>query len=152
MNPDCDTCKLPINPDSVIYETDQWRVLLANDQGYLGRCYVTAKNHTGSLGELSDQQWKEYARIVTLLETACKKALGAEMFNWTCLMNNAFRKQPSKPHVHWHFRPRYRKDVSFGDLTFEDPQFGYHYDRDQQRNIDVKVYMGIRDSIKKSMD
>lgn len=142
---------MTINSDSVIYETEEWRVLLANDQGYLGRCYVTAKHHTASLGDLSDQQWREYEHIVLLLETACKKALGAEMFNWTCLMNNAFRKQPCLPHVHWHFRPRYKTSVEFAGLTFEDPEFGSHHDREQRREIDSTSFRAIRDAIKQSM-
>ena len=46
-------------------------------------------------------------------------------------MNNAFRDDPPKPHVHLHFRPRYAAPVKFAGSLFEDVLFGEHYDRER---------------------
>jgi diadenosine tetraphosphate (Ap4A) HIT family hydrolase len=71
--------------------------MLAPDQGYLGRSYVTLRDHKGHLAALSWQEWGEYANIVLRLERACVKALNATLFNWSCLLNNAYQKTPHTP-------------------------------------------------------
>ena len=54
-------------------------------------------------------------------------------------MNNSYQKKPYTPHVHWHFRPRYEQPVTINNVTFEDPEFGFHYDRDQHNEVDAKT-------------
>ena len=110
--------------------------MLSPDQGYLGRSYVTLKNHKSNLSELSKNEWEEYSDIVKLLENACAKAFNAVMFNWSCLLNNAYQEVPAQPHVHWHFRPRYELLQHIASTTFNDPDFGHHYNRNQRDFID----------------
>ena len=101
------------------------------DQSYLGRTIVELKTHKGSLTELSDEEWTDFGVLVKKYENAIKKSFNADLFNWGCLMNHAYRKEPSNPHVHWHVRPRYKSKVEFEGQEFTDPDFGNHYDRDR---------------------
>ncbi len=131
--------------------TKKWIVNLAPDQGYLGRSYITLREHKASLSELSSEEWEEFTNIARQLEVACKSAFSATLFNWTCLLNNAYRDKPFNPHVHWHFRPRYESPVKINELTFLDPEFGYHYDREQRRDVDFKTFQAIFEKLKKEL-
>ena len=151
MNKNCVICKHLDEPSRNILTTDHWVVALASDQGYLGRCYVTLRQHKGDLSSLTSQEWAEFGAIAKQLEQACQKALGAAPFNWACMMNNAYQVKPAEPHVHWHFRPRYEESVEINGLTFTDPQFGHHYDRDQRQKVDSKTFQTILGKIKTSL-
>lgn len=113
-----------------IIETEYWKVLLAYDQTYLGRCILILKKPCSNLAEISQSELLDFHKIVQQLENASKKAFGATMFNWACIMNNAYQEENPNPQVHWHFRPRYKKEVSFAGEKFIDPNFGYHYTPD----------------------
>ena len=63
-------------------------------------------------------------KVITMAETK----LGATMFNWSCLMNDAYKSTPPCPHVHLHVRPRYSAPITVGDYTFCDYRFAHHYD------------------------
>src|SRR3989344_6640821 len=128
----CDGCQ-KTNKDELIFETKFWKIIIAPDQAYIGRCYVTLKRHCGDLAELENSEWSDFIELVKKLESALKKSFDATMFNWTCLMNNAYQHDPPNPHVHWHFRPRYRNIVKFEEDVFEDPEFGHHYNGERRQ-------------------
>lgn len=151
MNNNCHLCVNNIDLDANILSTNYWHVILSPDQGYLGRSYVTLRDHKASLSDLSDEEWDDYRAIVRRLEKACKKGLGATLSNWTCLMNNAYQEKPSYPHVHWHFRPRYESDVTVNGTAFKDPDFGFHYNREQKQTVDQETYEAIIDKIKDNL-
>ncbi len=134
-NNTCEVCQA-LAHNEPLFETRFWTVTLSQDQGYLGRCYVTLKEHRETLSRLSDKQWQEFVEVVRKLESAMAASFGAKLFNWVCLMNNAYQKQPAQPHVHWHFRPRYDHKVKVGGMVFDDPKFGFHYDRNQVKLVD----------------
>lgn len=139
----CDICVHLQNDSGQIAKTDHWVVSLAPDQGYLGRCYVTLRKHKGSLADLSEEEWADYAKVVRKLEHSVVKVFNAVPSNWACMMNNAYQKKPSNPHVHWHFRPRYFTPQTIRGVTFEDPLYGHHYDRNQRRDIDSQTFQLI---------
>lgn len=151
MNNDCHICISNKDLEANLLSTDYWYVILSPDQGYLGRAYVTLRDHKGTLGDLSDAEWQDYASIVKRMENACMVGLGATLSNWTCLMNNAYQEKPSFPHVHWHFRPRYEKPVTLNGIEFKDPDFGFHYDRDQKQTVDEATFQMITDRIKANL-
>jgi len=145
----CEVCV--ILPETVpLFETNKWTISLSPDQGYLGRCYVTLKEHKANMSELTNEEWLEFANIVKKLESGIRGAFGATIFNWGCLMNNAFQVSPSFPHVHWHLRPRYQKTVNFEGVEFVDPLFGYHYDREQSNKVSENILNSIRHKIQES--
>lgn len=47
------------------------------------------------------------------------------MFNFTCLMNNTYRDK-EKPHVHFHFIPRYDGERIILRKKYKDRHFGYY--------------------------
>lgn len=120
-----------------IMETDYWRVTLAQEQSYLGRFFVILKRHAEALKDLTPQEAADWQGVVVAMETALQLAFGSVNFNWACMMNFAYKKQPHNPHVHWHVRPRYSRVVEVNGVKFEDPDFGDHYSRDRKVNFDA---------------
>lgn len=134
---DCDICRYVKKAENLVFDTKYWIVLLASDQAYLGRCYVSLKRHCGDLAELKSEEWKDLSTTISKLEKSIKNVFHADLFNWTCLMNMAYQNSPPNPHVHWHFRPRYSHPINFNNLIFKDPEFGYHYARESERSFEV---------------
>lgn len=110
-----------------IFESEFWKVELSGDQLYLGRAYAICKTKRESLSELTDGEFSDLHAVIKKYERLLKKTFGATLFNWTCLMNHAYREKPYTPQVHFHVRPRYEKEVSVGGVVFKDPNFGDHY-------------------------
>ncbi len=146
----CETCQLFPIADPLL-ETNNWVVSLSPDQGYLGRCYISLKEHKGDMADLTNEEWLNFAEIVKKLEKAVRLAFDAQLFNWGCLMNNAFQHSPAKPHVHWHLRPRYNKTVNLDGINFADQLFGHHYDRAQSQKVTDKTLNIIKDRIKENL-
>lgn len=147
---ECISCREP-REDELIFETKFWRVTISSDQAYLGRCYVTLKRHCGDLAQLSDEEWNDLKEVVEKLESALRISFNATMFNWSCLMNYAYRNEPPNPHVHWHFRPRYNHKVKFAGTIFEDPEFGDHYNRARKQEVSDDIKRKIVEKIKENL-
>lgn len=136
--------------ETIIYETDFWKVILSTDQAYLGRCIIVLKRDCEKMSNLTSDEWMDFHKnIVQKLESAFKKAFNATMFNWTCLMNNAFKDENPKPRIHWHFRPRYRDNVKFTGKQFQDLEFAHHYDRERKMIVSKDVLEKISEEVKK---
>lgn len=110
-----------------IFESKCWVATLSGDQLYLGRAYVICKTKRESLSELTGEEFADLHAVIKKYECLLKKTFGATLFNWTCLMNHAYREKPYTPQVHFHVRPRYENEVSVGGTVFKDPNFGDHY-------------------------
>jgi len=148
----CEICNADTGGGYVkIVETKFWNVFLVPDQSYLGRCSLELKRHCENLSELNKDEWGDFTGIVKRLEKALKKAFNATMFNWTCLMNNAYKSKSPVPHVHWHFRPRYDHSVKFNGITFEDKEFGHHYDKKRNLIVSDDIKREISKKIQESM-
>ena len=145
---DCKYCKKSDQDEDFIYETKLYKVFLAPEQSYLGRCVIISKRHCESLSDLNQKELDDFLELIKKIESTSKKAFGATMFNWTCLMNNSYRKMPYHPHIHWHFRPRYEHKVEFAGVTFEDPDFGNHYDKTRTQNVSIEVKKKIIEKIR----
>lgn len=114
----------------LLFETEHWRVGMAEDQRYLGRSYVSLKRECGDLAEVIEPELLDFLAVVRRFEAGARAAFGATMFNWSCLMNNAYQETDPKPQVHWHVRPRYAAAPVVDGEVFEDPNFGHHYLRE----------------------
>ena len=137
--PGCDICVLLQDDDSgdeVILTTPWWRLVLASEQSYLGRAYLTARRHVASLSELALAEWINLQDMICRYESLVQRVYGATNFNWGCLLNEAFREPSPKPHVHWHVRPRYSLVPMVDGHAYPDPNFGSHYRRSQPRQVD----------------
>lgn len=133
---------------NIILETKYWRVVLADNQAYLGRCVIYLNRDAPALSELTKEEITDFLEIIKKLEHSIKKSFNATMFNWACLMNNAYQEENPKPHVHWHLRPRYREKVEFDDVIYEDFEFGKMYDSKRFHGIDQDTARLIISKIK----
>ncbi|HMK54274.1 MAG TPA: HIT family protein [Methanobacteriaceae archaeon] len=127
MSHDCSYCRKlePYNFGDYLDQTGHWIIFLAPNQSNLGTCVVALNRHHQTLTGLKPDEWEEFAQLVESMETAIKKSFNATLINWGCLMNTFYLKGKPKPHLHWHFIPRYRDPVEFAGHIFEDPHFGY---------------------------
>lgn len=121
----CEICPILASSNSgndvVVLETAHWRVVLDEDQRFLGKSFVTLREHKESMSDLSSEQWQDLHDVMRRLEISTKRAFAPSHFNWSCLMNNAIvADQPT--HVHWHMHPRYKTSVEFGGQVFHDTE------------------------------
>lgn len=121
------------------------------NHAYLGRAYVTLKEHKASLSSLSQAEWEDFQTVVKTLEKAYKAAFGAEPLNWGCFMNHAFRTKPFNSHVHWHIYPRYEIAPVVDGITFDDPLFGEFYDNDAERLVSEEVVEHIASKLRQNI-
>ncbi|MFT5179494.1 MAG: diadenosine tetraphosphate (Ap4A) HIT family hydrolase [Candidatus Paceibacteria bacterium] len=137
----------------LIFETSYWEVYLMQDQKYLGRSLILLKRDCGHLSEISKEESDDFYKIVKKTEDLFKKTFNATMFNWTCLMNNAYKNNPPTPRVHWHLRPRHEDPVNVAGKTFSDPNFAHHYLRGEENveKISEEVLIQITEELKKSI-
>ena len=151
MKANCEICKSLDTGNRRLLVTDHWIVTVAPDQGYLGRCYVSLRRHRQHLRELNSAEWNDLTVVVGQLEHAITAAFGATLYNWACMMNNAYQDANPVPHVHWHLRPRYSAPVIFNGIEYSDKDFGHHYDRDQRTLLDASVVAAITAEIKSKL-
>ena len=83
--------------------------------------------HCGSLSGLDRSEWMELKTIIDRLELVYKEVLGAELCNWSCLLNNFYKEAVPNPHLHIHVRPRYKNAVEVNNHAYIDTEFAHHY-------------------------
>ncbi len=110
-----------------LFETKNWEVVFVSwEQAFPGNCIISNKNKRETLSDLNTSEWEELGKIEKELERVCKKLFKATMFNFACLMNNAYRDNET-PHVHFHFIPRYNHELVLFDKKYVDKHFGYNF-------------------------
>ena len=119
----------------IVFSSRHWTVFLSKHQLYLGRSVVSLRRHSESLSNLTTLEWADLHTVVHRIESVYTITLGATMFNWSCLINNAYKQELPIPHVHFHVRPRYVTAPSVGNDSFPDPNFGHHYQNHSEREI-----------------
>ena len=140
-----------VNPDDLVYESMYWRVILCDDQAYLGRSIIALKRHARHLSVLSAAEWQDFSLLAKKLEHAFMAAFDARMFNWTALMNSGYKVNPYDAHVHWHIRPRYDHTIAIAGHTFIDPNFSHHYERKTDLHVSLTVRKNIIDMLRKEL-
>lgn len=107
-----------------LYKGKKWIVTFGDwCQDHPGYCIIG--NNKENLSDLKEE-WVELEKIEKELERVCKKIFGATMFNFACLMNNAYRNK-EKPMVHYHFVPRYKNELKLFGKIYKDRHFGYNF-------------------------
>ncbi len=98
-----------------LYKGKYFEVLFVDwCQEFVGQCIISG--HKESLGDMTSEEWIELGKIEKELERVCKKVFNSTMFNFACLMNNAY-KDNETPHVHYQFLPRYKNELKFFGKT-----------------------------------
>lgn len=150
MEVKCEYCQIPGAYGNLIYETENWMIFLAPSQRFLGTCVVVLKSHRGKLSELTSEEWDEFVKIVEKLETTLTKIFNPTLFNWSCFMNKAYHARQPNPEIHWHFIPRYDREIEFEGLIFEDPDFG-HIPQPIEHKIPEDIMKKLMDEIKRNL-
>lgn len=147
----CESCQSIKENKNLVFEAKDWKISLSDNQYHLGRCFVDLKRHATSLSELKKEEIEDFLVVVKKLENAIKKTFNATMFNWSCLMNNAYKTSNPNPHVHFHFRPRYKEKVKFDGTLFEDKEFAHHYDNKKVLKVSQSTLNKIILKIKENL-
>jgi diadenosine tetraphosphate (Ap4A) HIT family hydrolase len=151
------TNKMPnINKHEIILETDNWIVVLGHKQAYLGYSVIFLKRECQNIVDLTNLELLEFLEVVKKLYEAVKLAFGACHNNLSCLMNEGC--QEGKDFwLHWHFRPRYKKQIKFAGLIFEDLEWGHRYSNtrtsieliaEKDKNVRSKIVKEIKNCLK----
>jgi diadenosine tetraphosphate (Ap4A) HIT family hydrolase len=108
-----------------LYKGKYWNVVFVDwCQEFVGDCIISSSKE--SLSELTSEEWIELGNLEKELERVCRKLFNATMFNFACLMNNAYRDNET-PHVHYHFVPRYKEETIIVGKKYKDKHFGYNF-------------------------
>ena len=129
-----------------------WTIYLADEQEYIGKCILVLKRHCGSLPGLRATEWDELRKAINELECCLKVALGAELCNWSCLMNSFYKNETPNPHLHITVRPRYKKPVILNGKKYVDMEYGHHYKVSKAVYLDEKEMRTIFNLLKESLE
>ena len=108
-----------------LYEGKYFEVVFQDwCQEFPGACIISGTKE--KLSDMKNEEWEELGQIEKELERVCTKKLNATMYNFACLMNNAYRDN-EKPHVHFWFVPRYKEEIKILNKIYKDKHFGYNF-------------------------
>ncbi|HAG53413.1 MAG TPA: HIT family protein [Alphaproteobacteria bacterium] len=99
--------------DNLIYEYNNWVVLLRPAQVTLGSLVLIEKSETTNFANISQESFSELKEVITDIENNLKTHFNAEKFNYLMLMM-------VDPNVHYHVIPRYSENKTFNNETFKD--------------------------------
>ncbi len=122
----CEWCDFQ-EKEWLLLETPSWSLYLADIQDYVGRCILVLNRHCGNISELTTQEWLELKDIIDRLEVLYIDVLGADLCNWSCLMNDFYKDSEPNPHLHIHVRPRYSEPIVINNHDYADTEFAHHY-------------------------
>ncbi len=150
---ECEICPLLVGQtvadDNVILQTERWVAVLDRNQCYLGKSFITLRQHKETLSDLDEVDWTELHQVIRQIEWAVKAAFGADVCNWECLMNNAVRAgRPT--HVHWHLYPRYLGGTRFAGEEFPDPKWPRHLESGEHRvseELFGKIVLAVQENL-----
>ena len=110
----CEICDTAI-PD--IGSFRHWRVSVAGEQNYLGKCVVAMRRHEEDFLALTKDEREEMWEAARGVRDALSRLFAPDHFNYQVLGN-------SVRHVHMHLTPRYTSAREFGGVTFTDAHWG----------------------------
>lgn len=150
---ECEICPLLVGQtaadDNVILQTERWVAVLDKNQCYLGKSFITLRQHKETLSDLDEADWTELRHVIRQIERAVKEAFSADVCNWECLMNNAVRAgRPT--HVHWHLYPRYLGGATFAGEEFPDPKWPRHLESGEHRvseELFGKIVLAVQENL-----
>jgi HIT domain. len=106
----CVFCKIAAGDisSSVIYEDDDFKVILDIAPAAKGHAIIIPKRHFDDLYELDDEVAQKVLKVARKVATAMKEELNCDGLNF--LQNNGEAAGQSVFHIHFHLIPRYNGD------------------------------------------
>ncbi len=123
---DCYSCEHSDETLGLVANTKHHRLVIVNDQLYLGRAALIARRHIPRISEMSIGEQVDWTEALVRYEKTCIQVFGATHLTVANLNNHGYR-EGGVPHVHSHLRPRYAEPIGFAGLNFEDPNPGDHH-------------------------
>ena len=150
---DCEICPLLVGQTTkdrgVVLQTERWVVVLDKNQEYLGKAFVTLRDHKNTISDLNKADWLELHDVMKRVEHTMNLAFSPDVFNWSCLMNNAVvAGQPTR--VHWHLHPRYLNGRTFAGEEFPDPKWPRRVEM-LTNLVSDGVFTQITDAVRKNL-
>ncbi|HSX41606.1 MAG TPA: HIT family protein [Candidatus Saccharimonadales bacterium] len=100
-------------PRTLLKEFKYWVVLLRPTQITAGTLVLAIKSDVSNFGELSAEEWAEFAEVSAFSEHITAKVFGAEKYNYAAFMMK-------DPNPHFHFVPRYSRPVEVAGAKMTD--------------------------------
>ena len=110
---------------------------------------MTLRKHKNTIADLNATDWAELYEVIKRIEHAMKHAFSPDVFNWSCLMNNAVAAGQST-HVHWHLQPRYLGGTMFAGEEFPDPIWPRRVEK-LTKLVSDDVFMQITNAVRKNL-
>jgi diadenosine tetraphosphate (Ap4A) HIT family hydrolase len=118
-----------------------WSVFIAKNQILPGKCVIWCKRENAlDPADATSEEWLEVSYIIKLLKDTVLQLYKADWFNYTFLGN-------STHHLHMHFVPRYKTEVTVHGVKFIDKNWGREYQVDPQFKIPASVLQDIKNEM-----
>lgn len=148
----CEICRyLAEGSSPVLYENDDWKLLLReDDQEYLGKAVVDLKRHASRVSDIKPEEWVTFGEVTRWYEERVSKLFTPTHYNWQCLMNLGAAEGDTR--VHWHATPRYNQPVEFGGETYRDQCWPQSCSSVERRPVDDETAGAIASAIITALD
>jgi len=129
-----------------IKEYKHWDLTLHHDQYYLGRCVLWCKrNEVTDLLDMTEEEREEFWLISRKIRGAVRGAFSPDLINYASFSNRT-------KHLHFHIIPRYKSKVVFGEIIFEDKNFGSSPFPYSTLKVDDALVEKIREILKQNLE
>jgi len=121
-----------------------WTVYLHKNQFYLGRAIIKLNRHIEDVADILEPESKELFSVIREYQDVLRRSFSPDLFNYAFLGNR-------DRHVHLHIIPRYASERVFGDIKFNDLDWGNPFDMHKRLELNSKETMWIANAIKERL-
>lgn len=100
--------------ETVLWQGEDCRVILADEPGYPGWCRVVWKEHVAELSDLAPRQRRHLMDVVAAVERIVRSKMSPAKMNLASLGTQM-------PHLHWHIVPRQLTDPTYPSPVWAEP-------------------------------
>ena len=120
MEQECIFCRINRGeiPSIVIYENEEFRVMLDRFPASKGHVLIIPKKHVDNIYDLEPESAGRLFELATRFAPIIKRAFGNEGLN--IIQNNGKAAGQTVPHYHLHMIPRYEGDKMQIGWTFDE--------------------------------
>ena len=116
MSEECWLCK---NSEQLIKKFNLWKIIINENQYYLGRIVLGLNRHEEDFLNISPNEKEKMFVLLQKIANMLKRCFNPDKLNYAVLMNQ-------DKHVHMHIIPRYKKKRVLESFTFVDENFGHN--------------------------
>ncbi len=121
-----------------IKEFEHWIVCIRAKQVTLGDAVILLKRQAESVGDILEEEIKEFPIIIKWYEEVCIKKFGAIKFNYMVLMMK-------DNFVHYHAFPRYDKNLDLFGIEWIDKDYPAIVNLKETKEISEEKLQEIKD-------